>query len=133
MMETATLPVIPEAEANGSSSRTDNVTIGWEDANVEQTDSFETPRGDRRPSLIKGHSRWGLTRPQLLRESSTTDLWGGKEVLVEEVIHARNAMNPAQRLVSLFFGISKRKQDEEDIETGTHKQYRLTSKRVSET
>jgi hypothetical protein len=132
MTATATLPVIPEGETKEDTSRPGNVTIGLEDANVGQADSFETPM-DRRPSLIKGHSRWGVTRPHLLRESSTTVLQGGKEVLVEEVTNTRNAMDPVQRRASQFLGRYSTNQDEEDIETGAHKQYRLTSRRVSET
>jgi hypothetical protein len=134
MMGTTTLPVIPEAEMNGDTSRPGNDTIGLEDANVEETASFETPR-DRRPSLIEGHLPWSQPRQQLLRSSITTDLQGGKEVFVEEVTIARNAMDPIKRLASQFFWRSKTNLDEGGIETGTpgEKQYRLTSRRVSET
>lgn len=143
----------------------DDITVGWGNGTTKQTDSSEVPHADkhnthhadpsdtphalyrqpskgmnsrtanRRPSLIKGHSRWNCSAPQLVRESSTTDLAtgkeGGKETVCEEVIMAKDAMNPARRLYSKFF--SFRMEKEEDIETASPKQYRLTSRRVSET
>jgi hypothetical protein len=135
----------------GTSKQTDSSEVPRADKhNTHHADSppFDTPhalyrqpskginsRTADRPSLIKGHSRWNLSAPQLVRGSSTTDLAtgkeGGKETVCEEVIMAKDAMNPARRLYSKFF--SFRTEKEEDIETASPKQYRLTSRRVSET
>jgi hypothetical protein len=136
---------------NGTSKQTDSSEVPRADKhNTHHADSppFDTPhalyrqpskgmnsRTADRPSLIKGHSHWNCSAPQLVRESSTTDLVtgkeGGKETVCEEVIMAKDAMNPARRLYSKFF--SFRMEKEEDIETASPKQYRLTSRRVSET
>ena len=140
----------------------EDATAGMGNVTLKQTDSSELPRADSnthqdrsfsptpnalhrhasrglnsriadRPSLIKGHSRWNLSAPQLVRESSTIDLVtckaGGKGAICQEVIMAKDAMNPTHRLYNQFF--SFRKEKEEEIETGSPKQYRLTSRGVS--
>lgn len=158
MADTAKLPAIPETDGDTPDivGTDDDTTIGMDNLILKQTDSSEVPctdnnthhhrppsetphdlyrhpsqgiksRAATRPSLIKGHSRWNCSAPQLVRETAE----GGKETVCEEVIMAKNAMNPAQRLYSQFFSFSKAK--EEDIETGSPKQYRLTSRRVSGT